>query len=107
MKPAQSSSPDRSGSKTEAFKVATGATVKAISGHGDATITYTPAASNQRTATTVGNEVRLPMPPQKLTPETVVRLRGAAELDREGAGFAGKVQSEIGIAENSPARRGK
>src|SRR5579883_1747595 len=79
MKPPQSNPPDRSGSKTEAFKVATGAAVKAISGHRDTTITYTPAASNQRTATTVGNEVRLPMPPQKLTPDTVVRLRGAAD----------------------------
>jgi cobaltochelatase CobT len=78
MKPTYQSYPDRGPSKTEAFKSATTAAVKAIAGHPEATVVYTPIANNQKLGA-VGNEVRLPLPPQKLTRENVVRLRGAAD----------------------------
>jgi cobaltochelatase CobT len=71
--------PERGPSKAEAFKTATAATVKAISGRDDASVVFTPIASNQKFGTTPTTEVRLPLPPQKLTRENVVRLRGAAD----------------------------
>jgi cobaltochelatase CobT len=71
--------PDRGPSKTEAFKTATAAVVKALSGREDASVVFTPIANNQKLGASAGSEVRLPLPPQKLTPENVVRLRGAAD----------------------------
>ena len=70
--------PDKGPSKIEAFKSATTATVKAIAGRPETTVVFTPIAANQKLGTS-GDEVRLPMPPQKLTRENVVRLRGAAD----------------------------
>jgi cobaltochelatase CobT len=71
--------PDRGVSKTEAFKSATAAVVKAISGREDANVVFTPIANNQKLGGVPSGEVRLPLPPQKLTRENVVRLRGAAD----------------------------
>ena len=71
--------PERGPSKTEAFKTATAAVVKAISGREDATVVFTPIANNQKFGAAASGEVRLPLPPQKLTKENVVRLRGAAD----------------------------
>jgi len=71
--------PERGPSKSESFKTATAAVVKAISGHQDATVVFTPIANNQKFGAAPSGEVRLPLPPQKLTPENVVRLRGAAD----------------------------
>ncbi len=78
MKHTYTSYPEKGPSKTEAFKSATTAAVKAIAGNKDATVVFTPIANNQKLGA-VGNEVRLPMPPQKLSAENVVRLRGAAD----------------------------
>jgi len=71
--------PDRGASKTEAFKTATAAAVKAISGREDANVVFTPIANNQKFGAGPAGEVRLPLPPQKLSKENVVRLRGAAD----------------------------
>ncbi|MBL8643184.1 MAG: cobaltochelatase subunit CobT [Rhodospirillaceae bacterium] len=71
--------PERGPSKTEAFKTATAAVVKALSGREDATVVFTPIANNQKLGAAPTGEVRLPLPPQKLTKENVVRLRGAAD----------------------------
>lgn len=62
----------------ESFKTATTAAVRALSGRKDAEVSYSPVATNQK-AGSQGNAVRLPLPPAKLTPENVVRLRGAAD----------------------------
>ncbi len=70
---------DRGPSKTEVFKSATTATVKAIGGVKEATVLYTPVAANQRVGISPSGEIRLPMPPHKLTSEAVVKLRGAAD----------------------------
>lgn len=70
---------ERGPSKIEAFKTATTAAVKAISGREDATVVFTPIANNQKFGSTPAGEVRLPLPPQKLTAENVLRLRGAAD----------------------------
>lgn len=71
--------PERGPSKTEAFKTATTAAVKAISGREDATVVFTPIANNQKFGASVSGEVRLPLPPAKLTKENVIRMRGAAD----------------------------
>ncbi len=78
MKPPFQSASDNGPSKSEAFKGATTAVVKAISGKPEATVVFTPVATNQKLGA-IGSEVRLPMPPQKLTQENVTRLRGAAD----------------------------
>ena len=80
MKPPYPASSDRGPSKTESFKSATTAAVKAIANRPDATVVFTPVAGNQKQP--IGGatgDVRLPMPPQKLTRENVTRLRGAAD----------------------------
>jgi len=80
VKPPYPSSPDKGPSKAESFKAATTAAVKAIALRPEATVVFTPVAGNQKQPPlTIGNDVRLPMPPQKLTRENVVRLRGAAD----------------------------
>ncbi len=71
--------PERGPSKTEAFKTATSAAVKALSGNKEASVVFTPIANNQKLGASASGEVRLPLPPQKLTHENVVRLRGAAD----------------------------
>src|SRR5437879_1908 len=78
MKP-PSNLPDRTSSRSEAFKGATTATVKAVSGHPDTTVVYTAAPANPKPGADPMGDTRLPMPPLKLTQETVVRLRGAAD----------------------------
>ena len=55
---------ERGPSKIEAFKTATTAAVKAISGREDATVVFTPIANNQKFGSTPAGEVRLPLPPQ-------------------------------------------
>jgi cobaltochelatase CobT len=71
---------DRGPSKAEAFKSATAAVVKAIAGKPDATVIFTPVATNQKAgAGSVLGEVRLPLPPHKLTKDNVTRIRGAAD----------------------------
>jgi cobaltochelatase CobT len=71
--------PERGPSKAEAFKTATSAVVKALSGNKEASVVFTPIANNQKLGSSAGGEVRLPLPPQKLTHENVTRLRGAAD----------------------------
>ncbi len=78
-KPPYSSASDRGLSKTEAFKAATTAAVKAISHRTDLAVVYTPLAANQKAPPGSQSDMRLPMPPHKLTPENVMRLRGAAD----------------------------
>ncbi len=70
---------DRGPSKTETLKSATTAVVKALGGDGEVTVTYTPVTANLNAGTLSTDEVRLPLPPQKLNPEAVTRLRGAAD----------------------------
>jgi len=77
MKPPYPGS-DKGLSRTEAFKSATTAAVKGIAGKRELNVVYSPVAANQKTPS-VSGEVRLPSPPHKLTRETVVRLRGAAD----------------------------
>ena len=74
-----SSYQDKGPSRTEAFKGATSAAVKALSGRPDATVVFTPIANNQKLGAAATGEVRLPLPPPKLTRENVVRLRGSAD----------------------------
>jgi len=69
---------DRTPGRVEAFKTATTAAVRALSDHPNATISYTPIATNQKSVGQ-GESVRLPLPPAKLTRENVVRLRGSAD----------------------------
>ncbi len=77
MKPPYHSQSERHASRTELFKTATTAVVKALAEKPDVTVVYA-SATNQRTASASG-DVRLPLPPQRLNHETVVRLRGAAD----------------------------
>lgn len=79
MKNSLPSALDRGPSKTEVFKSATTAVVKALGGDKDATVTYTPVSANLSAGTSTTGEIRLPLPPHKLTPEAVIRLRGAAD----------------------------
>jgi cobaltochelatase CobT len=69
---------DRSPGRVEAFKTATTAAVRALSDHPNATVSYTPIATNQKSGGT-GESIRLPLPPAKLTRENVIRLRGSAD----------------------------
>ncbi len=72
---------DRHASRSETFKNATGAAVKALAGKPDTTVVFTPVA-NQKTSVisnAAGHEVRLPLPPHKLSKDHVTRLRGAAD----------------------------
>ena len=78
-KPPYSSASDRGASRTEVFKAATTAAVKAISHRADLAVAFTPLAANQKAPPGSQSDLRLPMPPHKLTPDNVVRLRGAAD----------------------------
>ena len=78
-KPPYTPTSERGLSKAEQFKAATTAAVKAISGKRELAVVYTPLAANQKPAPGSQNDMRLPMPPHKLTPENVTRLRGAAD----------------------------
>ena len=73
-----SSSQDRGPVRVESFKTATTATVRALSGHAETTVSYTPIATTQKSGNQ-GTNVKLPLPPAKLTKENVVRLRGSAD----------------------------
>lgn len=75
---ATSSRASRGAGRVETFKTATTAAVRALSGEKEANVTYSPVATNQK-AGGQGTAVRLPLPPAKLTPENIVRLRGAAD----------------------------
>ena len=79
MKNSLPSALDRGPSKTEIFKSVTTAVVKALGGDKDATVTYTPVTANLSAGMSSTGEIRLPLPPHKLTPEAVIRLRGAAD----------------------------
>ena len=70
---------DRGPPTAEVFKSATTAVVKALGGLKEATVTYTPVVANQRASASLSGEIRLPMPPHRLTTEAVIRLRGAAD----------------------------
>jgi len=65
--------------RTELFKSATSACLRAISKQKTATVTFTPIATSQKAGTTSTGTVRLPMPPNKMSRENVIRLRGAAD----------------------------
>src|SRR4051812_2004180 len=79
MKPPIQQHPEKGPSRTETFKNATTAAVKALAGKPELTVVFTPVAANQKPGNAMGNDVRLPLPPQKLTKDHVVRLRGAAD----------------------------
>ncbi len=64
--------------RVETLKTATTAAVRALSGKPDTNVSYTPIATNQKSGG-AGSAVRLPLPPAKLTPENVIRLRGSAD----------------------------
>ena len=70
---------DRGPSRTEVFKSATTAVVKTLGGLKEATVVYTPVAANHRASISSSGEIHLPLPPHKLSPEAVIRLRGAAD----------------------------
>ena len=77
-KPQKPAGQDRSPVRVEAFKTATTAAVRALSGEKETTVSYSPIATNQKGGNQ-GHNVRLPLPPAKLTKENVVRLRGSAD----------------------------
>ena len=79
MKPTYQSQSDRNASRAETFKTATTAAVKALAGRPDVTVVFTPVANQKPGVTPGSTDVRLPLPPQKLTKDQVVRLRGAAD----------------------------
>ncbi len=58
----------------ETLKSATAATLKAMAGKPDITVTYTPGS-----AAVVGAAARLPLPPRKMDQDGVARLRGTAD----------------------------
>ncbi len=78
MKPTYQSQAERT-SRTETFKTATTAALKALSEKPETTVVYSPAANQKSAVNPSGTEVRLPLPPQKMTREHVVRLRGASD----------------------------
>jgi len=78
MKPPYPNQPDKGLSRTETFKNATGAAVKALSGRRETTVVFTPIA-NQKPSSAIPGEVRLPLPPQRLTKDSVARLRGTGD----------------------------
>ncbi len=78
MKPPYPNQSDKGPSRLETFKTATAATVKALSGKPETVVIFTPVA-NQKPGSGVAGEVRLPLPPQKLTKDGVARLRGAGD----------------------------
>jgi len=77
VKPTYPSHTERGPNKTETFKNATAGAVKALAGKAETTVLFTPVANQKNTGSST--EVRLPLPPQKLTSESVARLRGAAD----------------------------
>lgn len=64
--------------RVELFKTATTAAVRALSGRTETNVSFTPIATNQKGGNQ-GSNVRLPLPPAKMTRENVVRLRGSAD----------------------------
>ncbi|MSO73445.1 MAG: cobaltochelatase subunit CobT [Rhodospirillaceae bacterium] len=79
MKSNYQSQAEKGSSRSEVFKNATAAAVKAIAGRPEITVVFTPVAANQKLGSVSTGEVRLPLPPQKLTSENVARVRGAAD----------------------------
>jgi cobaltochelatase CobT len=79
VKPTYQSHRDKGPSRIETFKSATTAAVKALAGKPETTVVFTPVAANQKPGSSSTGEVRLPLPPQKLTHDSVTRLRGAAD----------------------------
>ena len=65
-------------SRSETLKSATTAAVKAVSGKTDATVAYS-TIPNAKASADLASDQRLPAPPVKLTRDSVVRLRGAAD----------------------------
>ena len=78
LKPTYQTQAERT-SRTETFKTATMAVVKALAEKPETTVVFTAAANQKSAVNPAGTEVRLPLPPQKMTREHVVRLRGAAD----------------------------
>ncbi len=70
---------DKGPTRNEVFKSATAAAVKALAGKPDITVVFTPVAGTQKVGAPATGEVRLPLPPQKLTKDSVARLRGTAD----------------------------
>jgi cobaltochelatase CobT len=56
------------------MKGATAAALRAVSGKPDLQVTYAPGS-----AALVGGQARLPLPPRKMDPELVLRLRGSSD----------------------------
>ncbi len=79
MKPTHQTQSDKGASRTETFKNATTAAVKALAGKPETTVVFTPIANQKPGVGPSGTDVRLPLPPQKLTREHITRLRGAAD----------------------------
>ena len=67
------------GPGAEPFKAATAACVKAVAGVKELDVSYSPLPSSAGAGVVSPGEVRLPLPPAKLNPENVVRLRGTAD----------------------------
>ena len=78
MKPTYQTQAERT-SRTESFKTATTAALKALAEKPETTVVYSPAADQKAAVSPSGTEVRLPLPPQKMTREHITRLRGAAD----------------------------
>ena len=79
MKLTYQSQAERGASRTETFKNATTAAVKALAGKPEITVVFTPVANQKPGVGPSSTDVRLPLPPQKLTKEHVARLRGTAD----------------------------
>jgi len=79
LKPPYQSQGERASSRIETFKNATAGAVKALAGKPETTVVFTPVAANQKAGANAAGEVRLPLPPQKLTKDNVARARGAAD----------------------------
>ncbi len=78
QKNSQPATKDRGPVRVESLKIATTAAVRALSGHPDTSVSFTPIATNQKSGAQ-GNSIRLPLPPAKMTQENIVRLRGSAD----------------------------
>jgi len=63
---------------TDTFKRSTTACLKAVGGREDLTVSYVPLTWSQG-GNVSGSQVRLPLPPSKVDPEQIVRLRGTSD----------------------------
>ena len=63
---------------TETLKRATAACLRAMAGQKDLLISYSPVGLNGN-GSVMGNQVRLPLPPNALDPKALGRLRGVAD----------------------------